>query len=469
MPMRKAGALAAREELLAEVSDARPGAGGHGTEDDGLDVWPSPSEPMLVAERLLTEGYQDAAGRLTLRRWREQWMTWTGQHWAEAEQAAIRSYIYQSLRDATYPVPDEKPRRWQPNRRKVGDVQEALEAIAQLSGETSPPAWLTDPPPVPPGALVACANGLMHAGQRKLYDLTPEFFTLVSVPFAYSPDAPKPERWLRFLDQLWPGDPDSVALLQDWFGYVISGRTDLHKILGLIGPPRSGKGTITRVISALIGTRNVAGPMLASLAGPFGLAPLLGKPLAVIPDARLGRDERVIVEKLLSISGEDMMTIDRKHREAWTGTLPTRLMFSMNELPRFSDASGAIAYRLMILRLTESWLGREDSGLTSALLTELPGILNWSLDGLARLDRNGKFTEPASSANAKALLHEIVSPISKFISDCCITRCKHKTRCVHEVVIDDLYARYKAWCGEEGQRPESKESWAVKLLTKLNS
>lgn len=72
-----------------------------------------------------------------------------------------------------------------------------------------------------------------------------------------------------------------------------------------------------------------------------------------------------------------------------TGTLPARLMILSNELPRFGDASGAIADRFVILRLTQSWLRREDSELTAALLTELPGILNWSLDGLTRLDRNG--------------------------------------------------------------------------------
>ena len=64
----------------------------------------------------------------------------------------------------------------------------------------------------------------------------------------------------EFLRQLWPDDEESIAALQEFFAYVLSGRTDLHKIMLLIGPTRSGKGTIARVLAALLGKGNVAGP-----------------------------------------------------------------------------------------------------------------------------------------------------------------------------------------------------------------
>jgi putative DNA primase/helicase len=55
-----------------------------------------------------------------------------------------------------------------------------------------------------------------------------------------------------------------------------------------------------------------------------------------------------VVERLLSITGEDTLTIDRKYREPWTGRLPTRFMILTNELPRFSDSSGALASRFVV-------------------------------------------------------------------------------------------------------------------------
>jgi len=53
---------------------------------------------------------------------------------------------------------------------------------------------------------------------------TPELFNLVSVPFDYDRNAPKPEAWLAFLASLWTDDPDSIALLQEYMGYVLSAR-----------------------------------------------------------------------------------------------------------------------------------------------------------------------------------------------------------------------------------------------------
>ena len=124
---------------------------------------------------------------------------------------------------------------------------------------------------------------------------------------------------------------------------------------------RSGKGTIARVLTRMLGQANVSAPTLASLGQNFGLAPLIGKQLAIIADARLGgrTDQHGIAERLLSISGEDYLTVDRKYLPAWTGRLPARFMILTNELPRLSDASGALAHRFVVLRLTESHYGRE--------------------------------------------------------------------------------------------------------------
>ena len=68
----------------------------------------------------------------------------------------------------------------------------------------------------------------------------------------------------------------------------------------LVGPKRSGKGTIARILTDLIGKANVAGPTLSGLGTNFGLAPLIGKPLAIIDDARLSgkADASVIAERL---------------------------------------------------------------------------------------------------------------------------------------------------------------------------
>ena len=89
-----------------------------------------------------------------------------------------------------------------------------------------------------------------------------------------------------------------------------------------------------------------------------------------------------MVERLLSISGEDTLTANRKYRDQWTGKLPSQLHVLSNELPQLGDASTAVVGRMVLLLTTLSWLGREDPNLEPALHTELTGNLNWALNGL---------------------------------------------------------------------------------------
>jgi putative DNA primase/helicase len=335
---------------------------------------------------------------------------------------------------------------------------EALGAICHMADDVQPPAWLVNPATRPPAReLVNVKNGLLHVPTRALDSHDPALFSTVAVPFAYAPDAGEPTRWLRFLQELWPDDSESVAALQEFFGYVISGRTDLHKILLLVGPTRAGKGVIARVLEAMVGRGHCAGPTLASLGTNFGLQPLIGRPLAVVSDARLGKENvHQVVERLLSISGEDMLTVDRKYREPWTGTLPTRVLIISNELPRFGDASGAIAHRFVVLTLTQSWLARENTRLTDELLAELPGILNWSLVGLERLTATGRFTEPTSSRDAIVALQDLVSPVAAFVRDRCV-------RGPHEVECQLLYEAWRRWAEDTGHRPGSLQTFGRDL------
>jgi putative DNA primase/helicase len=230
-------------------------------------------------------------------------------------------------------------------------------------------------------------------------------------------------------------------------------------VLLLVGPPRSGKGTIARVLTALVGKDNTAGPTLASLGTNFGLSPLLGKTLAVISDARLGGPNTyTVVERLLSISGEDAITVDRKYKEPWTGRLGARFVVISNELPDLGDASGAIATRFAALTLTQSWLGKENHGLTEELLAELPGILVWALEGLDRLNAQGHFTEPDSSRDAVTALLDAASPTGAFVRDRC------EVDPAHEVAVEELYAAWRAWCEANGRdRPGTVQTFGRNL------
>ncbi|MEV5310530.1 phage/plasmid primase, P4 family [Streptomyces sp. NPDC052610] len=424
---------------------------------------PAPSNPLAVARRLLPD-WQTPDGQLTCRRWRGSWMCWTGTCWRELEEQRMRAHLYERLEHATYSAPgkDGEPevREWAPTKQKISNLLDALSAITLLPTETDAPAWIgQEPHGQNDGPIVACRNGLLRIRDRALPPHCPGFFNLVSVPFDYDPDATAPT-WERFLGQIWPTDPDAIQALQEWFGYVLSGRTDQQKILLMVGPSRSGKGTIARVLKELVGRDNLAGPTLAGLGTNFGLSTLVGKPLAVIADARLsGNDNSQVVERLLTISGEDTIDIDRKYRQPWTGKLPTRLVILSNELPHFGDSSGVIARRFILLNMTVSWLGKEDPTLFDRLIAEMPGILNWALEGLARLEAKGRITEPSSSREAVTTMQDTASPTSAFVRE----RCTTGPAC--NVPVDTLWAVWRDWAEDNGVRPGTKQVFGRNLLS----
>jgi putative DNA primase/helicase len=263
----------------------------HEDADGGPLILPSPSMPMQVAREFVTRHCLHDAEALTIRYWCGCWWTWRTTHWAEAQPHAVRTLLYRFTEDAKYWKVREgklpELTSWSPDRRKIGDLLEALSSLVILPDDFEQPCWIDGRQT---GPIVATSNGLLDVASRKLHKHTPLYFGQVSVPFPYDPNAPEPTKWLDFLDALWPNEVDAIEVLGEWFGYVISGRLDLHKIMLMVGPTRGGKGVIARILGALIGKRNVCGPTLNSLGGEFGLAPLLGKSLAVISDARLHQE-----------------------------------------------------------------------------------------------------------------------------------------------------------------------------------
>jgi putative DNA primase/helicase len=472
---------------LLPASNSQVGAGG-GESQPELPVLPAreaADDPHRLAQLFLDQS-RAADGAVTLRHWNGDWYRWDGAAYRQLAEAEVRAGLTRAIKAefdrlnlleritqlvTKEPHPDQPaaPAR-EPNARKVtttvvGNALQALRSVALIPSVVAPPAWLHGEGPFAAGEVLAAKNGLVHLpslleGRDCLRPLTPDLFTTVALDYEIDAQAGQPTAWLDFLGALWPHDGEAVGLLQEWFGYCLTADTSQQKMLFVVGPKRAGKGTLARVLAALVGPANVAGPTLGSLASNFGLAPLLNKPVAVISDARFsGRsgDQAVVVERLLSISGEDLLTIDRKNREHLTAKLPTRFTILTNELPRLTDASAALPSRLLILQLTRSWYGQEDTELTAKLLRERAGIFLWAVEGLKRLRQRGHFVQPESGVETSRRLVELSSPVTAFVQDRCELGADKR---VGKAL---LFGAWRSWCEECGHEPGSLATFGRNL------
>ncbi len=431
----------------------------HAVDGDGFPTGPNILryvEPMRIAEHFLARKLRDNRRRLLLRRWQQEFYRYSKSGFRYLATDAIHEMLWQHIDQLWTPIIDQKGdptgevSKLRLNKAVIADVLAALVGCGVfVDGE--PPMWLDGGANRPdPSHLLSFTNGLLNPMPQPpvLMPSTPELFTLSSLDYPYNPVAPAPVEWMKFIGSLWPNDPLSIDLLGEWFGYCLTQLTNQQKALMLVGPPRAGKGTIARILREMIGTANTCAPTLAGLSTNFGLWPMIGKQLAIISDARLsGRsDQAIVTERILSITGEDALTIDVKNQEPRTLTLKTRLMVLTNELPRLADASGALANRFLILSLGESHLGKEDTGLFDRLSRELPGILLWALEGLRRLQARGHFHPPASATERLAEMMELSSPISGFIEDSLVIDHSGETPAA------DAFKAWELWCAESGRQ-----------------
>lgn len=371
---------------------------------------------------------------------------YNGTCFPETDGDGIRAEVYKFLEQAKVLTKDEVLVDFRPNRATVGDAIDALKAITILPPGITPPAWIEGEGPALASEFIVCRNGLLHLPTNKIYPHNPKFYTHNALSFDFDPYAEYPTEWHKFLDSIFADDQEVRSALQMMIGYFLTTDTKHEKIFLIVGPRRGGKGTIARVIAHLIGRENIAAPTLALLGQHFGLTHLIDKQVAIVSDARLGKytDQSVIAERLLSISGEDNLTIPRKYATDWTGRLYSRFLILTNEIPRINDSSGALPSRFIVFNLTESFLGREDHELENKLIRELPGILNWAIGGWRLLQEVGRFEQPASALDAVRELEDLSSPIGAFIREECVV--EHGAA----VKIADIFAAWKAWCTRHG-------------------
>ncbi|RUT85452.1 hypothetical protein EOD12_09525 [Mesorhizobium sp. M7A.T.Ca.TU.009.02.1.1] len=380
--------------------------------EDERGIFPS-SEPIFIA-RQFAKTLDDVW------HWRGDFYRWAGSWWVQMDDEELRGRLYPWLE--TIRVLDKgKPVPFKSTRNAVGDILAALAGIRQLPNIDEAPFWIDAKAGDPsPADMLPFKNGTLDLRTYTLHPPQQRFFALHGVDCNYDVAAAAPV-WASFMHNAFPDDPKSIECIEEIMGYCLTGDTSQQKAFAFIGEKRSGKGTIGRVSRAAVGAGRYANPKLSDFSESFGMENLVGKSLAVISDARgQGRSNpHAAVENILTITGEDPVSISRKYKSRWNGVLSTRIILMANTVPKLKDASGVIVTRFIVIEFRESFYGRENPNLTSELLAELPGIINVWIEGLKRLRARGRFEQPDSGQELLDLMDENTGPVKRFVEEMC--------------------------------------------------
>jgi putative DNA primase/helicase len=441
------------------------------TASDGVQITPY-TDPFHVARRFI-----DHEGERRLVTWKGASYQWQKGRYVEIKPDEIRAKSG-SFTDHYYLINAENELAHidDPNKRAAfkkkpvtsGVIQSVTQAFLSVSTIEesrlrSMPGWIdrqqSDWNPI---ETIALANCLLNVRTGESKALTNRWFSRCRSNVTWNGGVIDCPTWLQFLGTVFPDDPNSIRLLQQFMGLCLTSDTSFQKMLSLVGPPRSGKGTTVRVLQRLLGVDAVVSLGMGDLAREFGLEKLVGAQLAIMPDVRFGGRENVsdAIERLLSITGEDDIRIARKYQADWNGKLPTRIVLASNEMPRLPDAAAALPTRMLTLHFTESFVGREDAELMGRLEAELEGILAWAVKGYMDLIESGRFIENDATVNACDEAREIGSPMVAFMRDCLIVSHNQDT----SVEMSEVYRVYQGWCNLTGHKASSMTTMIKQIM-----
>ncbi len=406
------------------------------------------------AQRFVEERYK--SGNLyTLRFFAGQWYEFRGDYWhelnrkdlendltgflqvngyAEKERLStnlvnditlnIRSSELCSLRSSHFQNPcflpsGESATGWLPMKNMVINIEEAARAVG--SGAELP------------------------ASARR--DHSPALFATYGLDYDFDLTATCPG-WETYLEEVQP-EAKNRECLQMMAGLALVPDCRYNVCFFLYGPAGTGKSVFVNILTALVGKDNCCNIPLSRLANRFGLAPLTEKLLNIVgelpqmPESGRSAD----VEGFLkSITSGDEIPVERKGEDGWKARAIARMVFATNVMPMFTDRSAGVWDRLRIIPFNQIFRGtaKQNPNLSDDLLSELPGIFNWALQGLAKLRTLKTFPECRDGETLKK---------------------EHRNGCDHErefldeftevstgdyVGTDQLYKWYKEWTRDNG-------------------
>ncbi len=193
-----------------------------------------PKDPVPSARKFIARWFTKQ-GKRTLVFHQGDFRTWNGTYYPEVPGDQMRACAYRFLEKAMVESKNGSLKSFKPTASKVTNFIDALRSEAILSAETEAPTWRNGAANnSPPEEILSCQNGLLHLPTGDLQPHTPDFYNHNALDYAYDPNAPKPEKWLKFLKQLWPKDKQARKTLRDIIGYLLTADTRQQKIFLLL-------------------------------------------------------------------------------------------------------------------------------------------------------------------------------------------------------------------------------------------
>lgn len=424
--------------------------GGH-SEHGGLpDVPPAFSDDALAMQFVASAGgnwrYISSNGK---------WIRWDSARWKIDQVELIKDHIRLLLRHVSnfeaaslLSAGARKSLCSSRTRASVYEITKTDPSISSISSD-----WNADDLSLAtPDGIVDLRTGEMSSWRKEI---------LVDRYTSVSPGGECP-RWKQFLAEVAGGDIELCDYLQRLCGYFLTGLTSEHVLAFFYGTGANGKSVFINTVSSILGDYAANAQMETFTASANDrhsteLARLDGARLVTSQETESGK--QWAESRIKSLTGGDKITARYMRQDYFEFTAKFKLLFAGNAKPGLRTVDEAIRRRIHIVPF-EVTIPPEnrDAHLSRKLRDEMPGILQWMIEGCVQWQKIG-LCPPASVIGATNNYLQSEDAVMLWVSERCLTGAGYCQ------AIKDLYANYKAYCEEASERPLKRRRLMQSLET----
>lgn len=194
-----------------------------------------------------------------------------------------------------------------------------------------------------------------------------------------------PNFW-RWLDRAAGKNPQKRDVILAALFMVLANRYDWQLFLEVTGPGGSGKSILAEIATLLAGEDNATSADIDTLEDPRKRASLIGFSLIRLPDQEKWSGDGA---GLKAITGGDAVSVDPKYQNPYSTHIPAVILAVNNNPMRFTDRSGGVSRRRVIIHFPEQIAPEErDPQLRDKIARELAVIVRQLMQ---------KFSDPMSA------------------------------------------------------------------------
>lgn len=280
-------------------------------------------------------------------------------------------------------------------------------------------------------------------------------------PVQWDPAADCPV-FLAYLDRVFASDADLIAFVQRAVGYTLCGRTDEQVLFFLYGLGANGKTVLLELLLHLLSDYGAKADFSTFVSGRQGtrndLAALVGVRFVAASEA--GETRRLDEATVKAITGGDSITARFLFQENFTYRPVLKLWLAANAKPQIQSTGEAWWRRIRLIpfKITIPEADR-DPRLLERLIAELPGILNWAVEGCLAWQRDGLGHAEAVTV-ATNTYREESDVLAGFLAQECTVADTARAQ------SSWLFKAYREWAERSSEKPLSQTAFSLRLTEK---